>query len=861
MVRDPVAASAQASRATAKIDIGIRGMHCASCVSTIERALAAVPGVTRAVVNLAAERGTVAYDPAAATPAALVEAIAKTGYTPMVEKATIPIGGISCASCVATIEGALREMPGVVSASVNLATNAATVEFAPAAVSLQDLRRAIRDVGYEPLEVPDGGWTTDHEKAARDREIRTLKTRLIVGAALTVPVFLGSFPEWFPWVPQPLRNFWTLLILTTPVQFWVGAQFYRGFWAALKHKTSDMNTLIAVGTSAAYLYSAAMTLSPEFFRSRGIVPAVYFDTGAVIITLILVGRLLEAIAKGRTSEAIKRLMGLQARTARVIRDGVEADIPVEEVRIGDLVVVRPGEKVPVDGVVREGASALDESMLTGESIPVEKRAGDPVIGATLNKTGTFRFEATKVGKDTVLAQIIKLVEEAQGSKAPIQRMADHVASIFVPTVIGIAAVTFGVWLLFGPSPAFLFGLLNFVAVLIIACPCALGLATPTAIMVGTGKGAELGILIRSGESLETAHKIRTIIFDKTGTLTKGEPEVTDIIRHQPGTGTPQGGVDVSRAAGRDPAVYAGRAEGRDGAPGDQCRELLRLAASLERGSEHPLGEAIVKRAKAEGLPLSDTDGFEAIPGHGVRGKVDGQTVLLGNVRLMQENGVTLGGLVEAAEQLASQGKTPVFVAVDGEPAGVIAVADTLKDHSVEAIQALHRLGIEVVMITGDNRRTAVAIAQQTGIDRVLAEILPEQKAEEVKTLQAEGRVVAMVGDGINDAPALAQANVGIAIGTGTDVAMEASDITLIRGDLRGVVTAIELSKRTLRTIKQNLFWAFIYNVLGIPIAAGVLYPFVGMLLDPMVASAAMALSSVSVVTNSLRLRRFRPSEV
>jgi Cu+-exporting ATPase len=884
--------------AAAKIDIGIRGMHCASCVSTIERALAAVPGVRRAVVNLAAERGTVSYDPKAATPAALVKAIAETGYTPLVEKVTIPIGGISCASCVATIEGALRETPGVLSASVNLATNAATVEFAPAAASLQDLRRAIRDAGYEPLEAAPGASAADHEKAAREREIRRLKTRLIVGAALTVPVFLGSFPEWFPWIPRPLTSFWTLLLLTTPVQFWVGAQFYRGCWAALRHKTSDMNTLIAVGTSAAYLYSAAMTLSPEFFRSRGIVPAVYFDTAAVIITLILVGRLLEAIAKGRTSEAIKRLMGLQSRTARVIRDGLEADLPVEEVRIGDLVVVRPGEKVPVDGVVREGASAVDESMLTGESIPVEKRAGDPVIGATLNKTGSFRFEATKVGKDTVLAQIIKLVEEAQGSKAPIQRLADHVASIFVPTVIGIALVTFAVWLLFGPSPAFLFGLLNFVAVLIIACPCALGLATPTAIMVGTGKGAELGILIRSGESLETAHKIRTIVFDKTGTLTKGEPEVTDVVsrawsaeRRAPGhsdswqeaagsgqqTGrvvnwskgqmveaqgdqvrghTESEGPDtpIEKSQIRNPKSEIQRRED----PGDRSRELLRLAASLEQGSEHPLGEAIVAKAKSEGLAPSSVEAFEAIPGHGVRGKVDGQTVLLGNVRLMQENGVTLGDLVEAAEKLASQGKTPVFVAVDGEPAGVIAVADTLKEHSVEAIQALHRLGIEVVMITGDNRRTAVAIAQQTGIDRVLAEILPDQKAEEVKTLQAEGRVVAMVGDGINDAPALAQADVGIAIGTGTDVAIEASDITLIRGDLRGVVTAIELSKRTLRTIKQNLFWAFIYNVLGIPVAAGVLYPLVGMLLDPMVASAAMALSSVSVVTNSLRLRRFHP---
>ncbi len=827
----------------ARLDIGIQGMHCASCVSVIEEALAAVPGVKTAVVNLAAERGSVRYDPAVVGLSALAKAIADSGYIPLVEKTTIPISGISCASCVATIERALRGTPGVVSATVNLATNAATVEFVPATTTLQDLRHAIRDVGYEPLEVAEGtqapSTVADYERAAREREVRALKMKLTVGAALTVPVFLGSFPEWFPWVPRILQNFWVLLLLTTPVQCWVGAQFYRGFWAALRHKTSDMNTLIAVGTSAAYLYSLAMTMAPEFFRTRGIVPAVYFDTAAVIISLILLGRLLEAIAKGRTSEAIKRLMGLQAKTARVIRNGEDTDIPVEEVRIGDLVIVRPGEKVPVDGVVREGASAVDESMLTGESLPVEKRAGDQVIGATLNKTGTFRFEATKVGKDTVLAQITKLVEEAQGSKARIQRMADYVASIFVPTVIGIAVLTFGIWWALGPNPAFLFGLLNFVAVLIIACPCALGLATPTAIMVGTGKGAEQGILIRSGESLETAHKIGTIVFDKTGTLTKGEPEVTDIESRKPDTQGVPGHPRDSSVGGRE--------------------DLLRLAASLERVSEHPLGEAIVRKAKAEGLALSDVEGFEAVPGHGVRGKVDGRTVLLGNARLMQESGVVLGSLAETAETFASQGKTSVFVAVDGEPAGVIAVADTLKEHSVEAIRALHQLGIEVVMITGDNRRTAVAIAQQTGIDRVLAEVLPDEKAHEVRKLQAEGKVVAMVGDGINDAPALAQADVGVAIGTGTDVAMEASDITLIRGDLRGVVTAIELSKRTLRTIKQNLFWAFIYNVLGIPIAAGVLYPFFRILLDPMAASAAMALSSVSVVTNSLRLRRFRPS--
>lgn len=837
----PAGSSSSVGDSSARVDIGIHGMSCASCVSTVEGTLAAVPGVQNAVVNLAAERGTVRYDPNRVRPSALVKAIAGTGYTPLVEKVTIPISGISCASCVSTIERALNQAPGVVSASVNLATNAATVEFLPPTITLQDLRRAIRDAGYEPLEVAEGAHPGDYEKAAREREIRRLKTKLTVGIILTAPVVLGSLPGWFSWVPKFLQSFWVLLVLTSPVQFWVGSQYYRGFWAALRHRTSDMNTLIAVGTSSAYLYSLAMTVAPGFFRARGIAPAVYFDTAAVIITLILLGRLLEAIAKGRTSEAIKRLMGLQAKTARVIRNGEEADIPTEDVQIGDVVIVRPGEKVPVDGVVREGASAVNESMLTGESLPVEKRPGDQVIGATLNKTGAFRFEATKVGKDTVLAQIIRLVEEAQGSKAPIQRMADYVASIFVPTVIGIAVATLIVWWLFGPSPAFLFGLLNFVAVLIIACPCALGLATPTAIMVGTGKGAEHGILIRSGESLETAHKIRTIVFDKTGTLTKGEPEVTDVIS----------------AERRAPSALRGGAPTR--AEPERRLEILRLAASLERGSEHPLGEAVVNRAKGEGIALSEVEGFEAIPGHGVRGKVDGHAVLLGNAKLMQESGITLGELAETAETLASQGKTPMFVAVDGEPAGVIAVADTLKEHSAEAVSALHRLGVEVAMITGDNRRTAAAIARQTGIDRVLAEVLPDQKAEEVKKLQAEGRVVAMVGDGINDAPALAQADVGIAIGTGTDVAMEASDITLIRGDLRGVVTAIELSKRTLRTIKQNLFWAFIYNALGIPIAAGVLYPFFGMLLDPMIASAAMALSSVSVVSNSLRLRRFRPS--
>lgn len=743
------------------------------------------------------------------------------------QRVTLSVGGMSCASCVANVEKALTSLDGVAGASVNFANERATVEFDPGIISVEDFKKAISGAGYDFLGVHDEetrGSAGDHERETREREYGRLKREFIfaiIGAAIAM---LGSFGEMIPGldiIPRHIMRF-ILFAVTTPVLFIAGRRFFAGAWSAARHTTTDMNTLVAIGTFSAWAYSTVATFAPRLFAKAGFGNDVYFDTAATIVALILMGKLLEAGAKGRTSEAIRKLMGLKPKTARIVRGGQEIELPIDDVRVGDIVVARPGEKIPVDGVVKEGRSSVDEAMLTGESVPVEKNPGDPVIGATINRTGSFRFEATKVGKDTALAQIIRLVEEAQGSKAPIQRLADKVASWFVPAVIGAAVLTFVIWFIFGPEPAMTFALTNFVAVLIIACPCALGLATPTAIMVGTGKGAESGILIKGAEALETAHRINTIVFDKTGTLTQGKPKVTDIV--------PAAGISED--------------------------VLLGIAASVERGSEHPLGEAIVAMAKEKCAAFAEVSDFEAVAGQGVMASLGDKSLIMGNPKLMNDRGISIQPLAGRAEIFEKEGKTAMFAAADGKLIGVIAVADVMKKSAPDAVRALKSMGIEVVMITGDNERTAKAIAEQAGIDRVLANVLPGDKAGEVGKLQGEGKIVAMVGDGINDAPALAKADVGIAIGSGADVAIESSDITLIRDDLMSVVTAIRLSKRTIATIRQNLFWAFIYNVIGIPIAAGVLYPFFHILLNPMIAAAAMAFSSVSVVSNSLRLRRF-----
>ena len=827
------------------LELPITGMTCASCVARNERALRKLDGVEEASVNFATEKATVVFDPAVLSAHDLVDTVEKAGYGVVTQRETLPILGMTCASCVSRVERALGKAPGVLEAQVNLATEKATVTYLPGKTDRAALVAAVRGAGYDVAGGGAGAATgvvgaaagadvsgaaaagldtaesaLDVEQAARASAYRTLRRKVIVGFALSALIFVGTMQmEWFPFLPDWLHNGYLLWALATPVQFWVGWQFYTAAWAGLRHGFStNMNTLIAMGSSAAYFYSVAGVLFPAWFEHAGLGDPMYFDSAAFIVTLILFGRLLEARAKGQTGAAVRKLIGLQPRTARVVRDHGEVDVPIAVVVVGDLVRVRPGEKIPVDGVVVEGSSAVDESMLTGEPIPSAKEAGDEVIGATLNTTGSFTFRATKVGSETALAQIVRLVEQAQGSKPPIARLADVIAGYFVPAVIGIATVTFLVWLAFGPEPALTYALLNFVAVLVIACPCALGLATPTAVMVGTGKGAENGILIRDGASLETAHKLDAVVLDKTGTITQGKPRVTDVVL-------------LSDELCED--------------------EVLRLAAAAERGSEHPLAAALLAAAEERGIATPAIDAFEALAGHGISAVIEGREVVIGSGRLVDLPDS------EAVEALLAAGKTLIGVAVDGRPAAVVAAADTVKPESAAAVRRLRDLGLEVVMLTGDDRRAAAAIAAEVGIEHVLAEVLPDQKAAKVKALQGEGKRVAMVGDGINDAPALAQADIGIAIGTGADVALEASDVTLISGDLNGVATAIDLSRHTIAIVKQNLFWAFAYNVALIPLAAGVFYPSFGVLLNPIYAAAAMGLSSVSVVSNSLRLRRFR----
>ena len=785
-----------------KTTLNVEGMTCAACSARIERVLNKLDGVKSATINLMANTAIIEYDPEKVTVKDFIGAIEKAGFKVPLSQVKLAIQGMTCAACSARIEKVLNKLEGVESVGVNLSLNNGLVKYVEGQTDKAQIIATIEKIGFKAHEQVEED--ADYEKKNREKELKNLKHMLIFSALLSIPLFSAMFFH-MAGIHNILSNGYFQLALATPVQFIAGARFYKGAYKSLRGGGANMDVLIVMGTSAAFFYSVYHTLAG--------IPEYYYESSAMIITLILLGKYLEAIAKGKTSEAIKKLMGLQAKTARVERDGQVKDIPMEEVLVGDIILVRPGEKIPVDGIITDGQSTIDESMLTGESIPVDKHIGDEVIGATINNQGALKFKATKVGKDTALAQIIKLVEDAQGSKAPVQRLADQISGVFVPVVVVIALVTFLVYT-FGLKD-FNQGLISAVAVLVIACPCALGLATPTAIMVGTGKGAENGILIKGGEQLEKAHKLDVVVLDKTGTITKGQPEVTDII-----------------------------------ALGATEQEVLRFAAIAEMSSEHPLGASIVKDAQSKNIELRDPEDFNSITGHGIYSKIDGKDIYVGNRKLMREQNIKIDDIEDQLVVLEKQGKTAMLIAIEGKIGGIIAVADTVKESSSQAIDQLKEMDIEIYMITGDNLRTAEAIAEQVGITNVLAEVLPEDKAAEVEKLKAQGKSVGMVGDGINDAPALASADIGFAIGTGTDVAMEAADITLIKGDLREIPTAIHLSKKTMRTIKQNLFWAFAYNTIGIPIAA------LG-LLNPMVAGAAMAFSSVSVLSNSLRLKRFK----
>ena len=841
------------------LSLPVQGMSCASCVSHVEGALKELPGVENVAVNLATNKARLTYDPSRVGLGDMARAVDGVGYAVPTAELTLDVRGMTCASCVAHVEGALKEVEGVTAAVVNLGLGTARVSYVPGVATASQMKRAMHDVGYEALERSQGADALDRERQAREVEIKRQGRNLLIAGLIGLIVMIGTFYDMLgplkAFVPEWLSYKWVIGLLTTPIVLGPGRQFFTNSWRGLKHGVTDMNLLYATGIGAAYGIAVINTLFPTAgFGGEG---ATFFESAALLTAFIILGRWLEGLTRGRTSEAIRKLMKLQPKIARVVREGREAEIPADEVEVGDLILVRPGEGIPVDGTVTDGYSAVDESMLTGESLPVEKKVGDNVIGGTLNKTGAFRFTAGRVGADTVLAQIIQLVENAQASKAPIQKLADWVAGHFILGVHMLAVAVFIFWFFFGyrmffdPNSSFIlspyklgeigvfgFSLLLSVTVLVISCPCAVGLATPSAMMAGTGKAAEHGVLFKSAEAIENASKLQTIVFDKTGTLTKGDPSVTDVV-----------------ASGQWAWAPENQAQARE----QLADQLLRLGAITEKNSEHPLGEAIVRGAATRGLSLVEPQVFNSIPGHGVEATVEGHSILLGNRKLMRERGLDFGGLLSQAERLEAEGKTVMFVAVNGQPAGLIAVADTLKDDSAEAIRRLHKLGIEVAMITGDNRRTAEAIARQVGIDRVLAEVLPQDKAVEVKKLQALGKKVAMVGDGVNDAPALAQADVGMAIGSGTDVAKETGDVILIKDDLRDVVVALEVAKATMRKVKQNLFWAFIYNVLGIPLGAGLFYPFMALVISPELAGLMMAVSSVTVTLNTLLLKGFKPS--